>query len=168
MRKVWKKWPLLIVLVFVLIGIMYELGFRINISGSMPIGLYLITGSQDLGNDDLVAVSLPPDLINKGLQRGYIKTKDTMLVKRLIGLPGNEIIYKDHHIEVNKIYNYDCQVSEKDGEGRSMDPVKEGTYILGPDEYWVLGDNNESWDSRYFGPIKRENIYSEVKLILAI
>lgn len=167
MRKVWKKWPLLIVLVFVIIGIMYEMGFRINITGSMLIGLYRILGTRDLGHDDLVCVTLSPELMKVGLGRGYIKTSETMLLKRLIALPGDEVIYKDHHITVNNLYNYDCHVSEKDREGRSMNPVKEGTYKLGQDEYWVLGRDIDSWDSRYFGPIKKENIYSEVKLIIA-
>jgi signal peptidase I len=34
---------------------------------------------------------------------------------------------------------------------------------LGPDEYWVMGDNrNHSRDSREFGPILRDVIVGEV------
>ncbi|HEY3210510.1 MAG TPA: nickel-type superoxide dismutase maturation protease [Actinomycetota bacterium] len=36
---------------------------------------------------------------------------------------------------------------------------------MGPDEYWVLGDNEEgSTDSRTFGPVPREAIHGQVVL----
>ncbi|MEI6057003.1 MAG: conjugative transfer signal peptidase TraF [Lentisphaerota bacterium] len=159
-------WPLPIVVIFLLIFILYEVGFRINITSSMPIGLYLLCEAKDLKNDDLVAVKLPPEIISQGLERGYIKTKDTILVKQLIALPGDKVIYKNNQLLVDDIYTYKCVVTAKDGQGRDMKPLKEGTYTLGNNEYLVLGKNDDSWDSRYFGPIERKNLINRVKLIL--
>jgi len=43
----------------------------------------------------------------------------------------------------------------------STTPAKSIT--LGDDEYFVMGDNSErSFDSRYFGPIKRSSILGKV------
>jgi len=40
-----------------------------------------------------------------------------------------------------------------------------GSQILGPDEYWVTGDNSDrSTDSRSFGPVRREAIRGRVIL----
>lgn len=133
----------------------------------MPIGLYLLCEAKDLKNGDLVAVKLPPEIISQGLERGYIKTKDTILVKQLIALPGDKAIYKNNQLLVDDIYTYRCAVTAKDGQGRHMKPLKEGTYTLGNNEYLVLGKNDDSWDSRYFGTIKRDNILNRVLLILA-
>jgi len=160
-------WPMPIVLVFLAIFILYEVGFRINITSSMPIGLYLLCEAKDLKNDDLVAVKLPPEQLSLGLERGYIKTKDTILVKQLIALPGDKVLYKDKQITVNGIFVYKCSATAKDGQGRNMNPLKEGIYTLGDNEYWVLGKNDDSWDSRYFGLIERKTLINRVKLILA-
>ena len=42
------------------------------------------------------------------------------------------------------------------GKGKTKDFSE---IVLGDDEYFVMGDNREdSLDSRYFGPVKKENI----------
>ena len=46
-----------------------------------------------------------------------------------------------------------------------MDTKTELIYKLGPNEYWVLGDNRPvSLDSHIFGPVPRDAIAGEVKL----
>jgi signal peptidase I len=74
--------------------------------------------------------------------------------KRIVGLPGERIDIRDNRVWVN---------------GR---PLEEGylpkgavttsrrpTFVLGPRQYFVLGDNrSDSFDSRSYGPIRREAI----------
>lgn len=80
------------------------------------------------------------------------------LVKRVIGLPG-ETVYID---EEGRIYIDDELLEEDFGKevilsaGMAREPI-----TLGPDEYFVLGDNrNESLDSRDYmvGNIRRDEI----------
>ena len=83
---------------------------------------------------------------------------DEMLVKRIVGLPGETIeiyqgtVYIDG-IPIPEPYPHDVGIY-------SMPPV-----TLGPLNYFVLGDNRDnSNDSRSFGPVKREHILGRVWL----
>lgn len=74
-------------------------------------------------------------------------------IKRIAGVPGDRITVSGETVIVN-------------GQGFGVEGLEEIT--LGPDEYYVTGDNiANSFDSRYYGPIKREQLVGEVKFILS-
>ena len=61
-------------------------------------------------------------------------------IKRVIGLPGDEVVYQDGHGYING-----SALSEPYATG----PFEDYSAVLGEDEYLVLGDNRgESYDSR--------------------
>lgn len=83
-----------------------------------------------------------------------IDLEDKRIVKRLIGLPGEHLIYKD-----NQLYIDDVKYEE---------PYLSNTYTqdleiyLGDDEYYCLGDNRtNSNDSRVYGTFTYKQIYSK-------
>ncbi len=77
-----------------------------------------------------------------------------IIVKRIIGLPGETIEIKD-----NKIYIDNVEMPDEYAYGDTSDYEKT---TLGEDEYFILGDNRLiSKDSRYFGPIKKSEIMGE-------
>ena len=79
------------------------------------------------------------------------------LIKRIVALPGEVVHYDDGQFHINGVIPAEPWVKEKpDVEFRA--PV-----TLGPEEYWVLGDNrNESDDSSENGPISEEDIQARV------
>jgi signal peptidase I len=83
---------------------------------------------------------------------------DEMLVKRIIGLPGETV-----EIQNGVVYVDGAPIPEPfphDLGFQSMEPI-----TLGPLSYFVMGDNREnSNDSRAFGPVKREYILGRVWL----
>lgn len=94
--------------------------------------------------DDIVVLDLPE--------------MDEMLVKRVVGLPGevveirSGIVYVDNN-PVPESYAYDHTPYD-------MAPI-----LLGPLNYFVLGDNrSNSNDSRVFGPVHRDHILGHVWL----
>lgn len=85
------------------------------------------------------------------------KRYDSKLVKRVIGLPGETIEYRDSVLYVNG-----KEVKEKFLPEGTITETIYGNDIkvtLGKGEYYVLGDNREnSSDSRTFGAIKKSQI----------
>ena len=122
---------------------------------------------------------------NENPQRGdvvvfkYPENKKINYIKRIVGLPGDRIIYKNKRLYVNNIeyshtqidHNFD-PVEIADGEVYIENNSSKEYLILNqssppfnfeyqvPDEtYFVLGDNRDnSNDSRYWGPVPRENL----------
>lgn len=83
------------------------------------------------------------------------------LIKRVIGLPGEVVSYKN-----NKLYINGNEIEDNYGLGYTEDfELKNLNLTKIPDnEYLVMGDNrNDSLDSRYFGTISKDKILGSVK-----
>lgn len=89
-----------------------------------------------------------------------IKKSNEYLIKRVIGLPGETIEYKD-----NKLYVNGKIVEENFNHQDTKDYILED--IIPEGYYFVVGDNRpDSLDSRLFGLIKREEILGKTNLVL--
>lgn len=80
-------------------------------------------------------------------------------IKRVIGLPGDTIELRGQRVYVNGTRLKEGYVVQP----CSGDSCSDGIWQLGPDEYFMMGDNrNRSRDSRAFGPIQRDMLIGEV------
>lgn len=76
------------------------------------------------------------------------------IIKRVIGLPGEKIEYKDDELYVNDKLVKNHYTTKK---------TEDFVYQLADDEYFVLGDNRPvSKDSRVLGPFKKVDIVGRV------
>lgn len=106
-------------------------------------------------------------ILNKiGLKSGIdrfdivvIKTDNNRIIKRVIGLPGESVMYEDGKLYINGKYVEDSY---------SLSETKDfENIVLKEDEYFVLGDNREvSKDSRMIGPVKKEQILGKTRLVI--
>jgi len=79
--------------------------------------------------------------------------------KRVIGLPGEKIRYKN-----NKLYINDKIIEDSYAYG---DTENFQEITLGNDEYFLMGDNREiSLDSRSLGVIKKDEIEGTAGIVL--
>lgn len=169
MRSRPKIWSLVVVLIVAVITIPYWLGFRINITKSMPVGIYFLRQARNLHRGQLVAIQLPRHLAALGLNRGYVKLADVLLFKRLIAVPKDTIEFKNGEAIVNARFIYKAPQFKADPHGRNMNPIHDSViYTCEKNDYWVLGVGEYSWDSRYFGPLKRDCIVNTVRSVLML
>ena len=87
-----------------------------------------------------------------------VNTKREYIIKRVIGLPGETIEYRDNQLYVNGKKVKDSYASQETEDFKVT--VKKG-------HYFVLGDNRtNSLDSRYFGMFSKKDILGKTKLTI--
>jgi signal peptidase I len=180
--------------------------FRIPSSSMMPtllIGDFILVNKFAYGlrvpvvNEKIVSIGAP--------ERGDIivfrypgmspddPDKGTDFIKRVVGVPGDEVAYRNKVVYVNgqPVVQEDrgTYVGEHSGQDMSGSllkveklpgaehqilqrrydgyvPMREGTWTVGQGEYFVLGDNRDnSKDSRFWGMVPEENLVGKAFLI---
>lgn len=90
---------------------------------------------------------------------------DEPLIKRVIGLPGEKVEYKN-----NKLYINEKLVKEHfktNGKTADYNVKKTGYTVIPKDMYFVVGDNRiDSADSRIIGLIKKDMILGKANFVL--
>lgn len=77
------------------------------------------------------------------------------LIKRLIGLPGETLEFRDGAVYINGVKLDEPYIKESCRQAMCPNRV----WQLGPEEYFFMGDNrNRSHDSRAFGAVHRQQI----------
>jgi len=103
-------------------------------------------------------------IFNTSFIQGYANQR---FIKRVIGLPGETVNIIDGEISITK-NGQTTVLSEKYLPRPGGYPLKTAGDIdtaLGPDEYFVLGDNRDySYDSRMWGVVSRKDIIGKAFL----
>ncbi len=120
-----------------------------------------------LEDQDQIIVEKVTRYFSSGLKRGDIVTAATGkqayltgekdIVKRLVGLPGEQLTIRDGKVYIDGV---NCEEDYLEPGTQTLCGQQDyGDVKLGPDEYYLLGDNREySLDSRKLGPFKRSEI----------
>ncbi|WP_395377328.1 signal peptidase I [Marinicella sp. W31] len=184
-----------ILLVFLFRLFLYE-PFRIPASSMNPsikIGDHILVNKQGFGTYTTFGFNLhkakPSESVQ--LKRGSLyvfftpgKKQDTIFIKRLIGLPGDDISIQEDRIKLNGQYLPQNIVSENDTSiimdeysdntsyqiqlMKNMPPImsRMNNLTIPDDHYFFIGDNRlNSLDSRRMGPIPADHLIGEVTYV---
>ncbi|WP_028745383.1 S26 family signal peptidase [Rhizobium mesoamericanum] len=126
-----------------------------NASASTPIGLYGIAPANRFEVTDLVAVRAPEPLAAFMVERGYIG-RGVPLMKRVAGVPGQQVCRHDHAITVDGTPMGDAL--DRDHLGRSL-PTWQGCRRIAEGELFLMNWSvSDSLDGRYFGPLPTNTV----------
>ncbi len=93
-----------------------------------------------------------------------VNTGDRKIIKRVIGLPGENIRYNDNSLYVNDKKVEEAYLNDKT---EDFDIAELGYNRIPNDCYFVLGDNRDnSSDSRIIGCVKKNQIEGSASLVL--
>ena len=151
---------LLVDLVVIVLVAAWIFGFRVNITPSLPEGLYRLS-SENVDRGDLVAFCLPSDNPFSSLagERGYLgpgccQSGLRPLLKHLVGLPGDDLIIDNDGLILNGIFLIGSVRPEHDRQGRNLPhPLLRDGHIPDGQALVLSQEHAGSLDSRHFGLI---------------
>lgn len=157
---------------FILLLVLLFSPYRINLTSSMPIGLYKKMSSKTLHHGDLVMVCLPEYFSEYALEHGILKSGrctfgTTPMLKEVIAIAGDTMHISDKVMVVND-KSYVAPVQKRDHDGLPLKTfVVKGRY-QNTHKVWLYGSDSPiySFDSRYFGGLDKECVMSVVRPIL--
>ena len=144
------------IVIFGPIGVGTLLGVRLNLSESLPLGLYVVTRST---NANLVEFCPDGQAAQLSRERDYRHVGTcpdgrTPLLKPVVARAGDFVEVSSHGIAVNGRLLPNTAPKRCDSRGRPLRAWPLGTYTVPSGYVWVASAYNPaSFDSRYYGPI---------------
>lgn len=150
-----------------LIGLAYLLiimGFRINLTDSIPVGLYRISHAGELKNAYVIFCPDNRQAFRLGLDRGYIDHGLNCggygyLMKKVVAIPGDIVSVTKAGVLVNQALIPFSKPKLKDGLNRPLPQWRVTHYQLAKDELLTMTNQSEwSFDGRYYGLVHSSQI----------
>jgi conjugative transfer signal peptidase TraF len=144
-------------------------GFRLNLTGSLPPGLYRAAPGA-LVRGSLVLVCLSPQVAAFARARGYVPRGGACpggvlpVGKPVLALPGDTVTVTATGLRVNGVPVPNSFVLATDHRGRALPRLAPGPYLVRPGTLWVVSTYaRASFDSRYFGPVALAGVRSYLR-----
>lgn len=154
-------WTTLFMLSILALGtLLVVLGFRVNTTDSIPIGIYRMTADKNLKNSYVIFCPDNRPVFQQALNRGYINrglcpAGYGYLMKKVVATTGDKLTVNNNGVFVNnRLISY-SKPKLKDAFSRSLTQWQAQNYQLNDDEIMTMTDQSPwSFDGRYYGPIK--------------
>ena len=197
-KPVWREWLeslIVIAIIAIVIRSFIVAPFKIPSSSMVPtleVGDYLFVTRYDYGfRIPLTDIQIAPERAKRGdiVVFDYPDDRSIDYIKRIVGLPGDEIRYEDNKLFVNgkkmplvekgprayflgdgsvdmstvfeeRLFDVNHEVLRKDFS------IKDGKWKVPADHYMVLGDNrNNSRDSRFWGFVPQSYLVGKAAIV---
>lgn len=127
----------------------------VNITASIPRGIYWISPNEVPRQGQLVALPIPEEARELLYERQYLPRSVRLLAKPVAAVGGEHVCVRNRSLFVNGERVGD--VLGTDREGRAM-PHHAMCETLAPDQLFLAARHGNSFDSRNFGPITVQQI----------
>jgi conjugative transfer signal peptidase TraF len=125
-----------------------SLGMVLNVTDSMP-GIVYQLGHGERGS---IAAFCAP-IAHPSIGHGPCPDGSLPLIKRVAGVAGDLVTETDAGIEINGLPVPHSRPLDLEFKGKAL-PHLRGVFKLQAGEIWAAGEHPNSFDSRYYGPVK--------------
>lgn len=164
-----KYFVLFLVGVNILAGLFYSFGFRVNLTPSIPIGIYRLSSESISKGRYVVFNPTQSTLFDEALRRGYLKKGVTNLYaplfKKVCATGGDTISIDASGISVNGRLLDGSKPLIVDNVGDKFPKLEIDRLQLNDDQLLLIGEVYNSFDSRYFGIVNLQNISSVIHTV---
>lgn len=156
--------PGAVLLAIVVIGGL--MGYRLNTTASMPLGLWKQGDTVHRGAYATACIDHQTPTAAMAFERNYLPEGEcpsgyAPLLKQIVAMPGDTVTLTDDAVIVNGKPIPNTRTNRHDSKGRPMQFIERGTYTVAQGEYWLIANQHpNSYDSRYFGPVRASAILS--------
>lgn len=157
-----------------LLVLVYGFQLTYNSTDSLPVGIYRVRELRgDPQRGEVVGFCLEGEAARVALARGYVHRQAlepyaygtrcasgaAPIGKPVAGVPGDTVEVGRDGIWINGLRLANSRPLARDRAGREMPVQRPGHRVLGDGEYWVQSTRSpRSFDSRYYGPVRRSQI----------
>lgn len=151
--KKWRRGALFLFIFVAATFILYGLGYRLNWTHSVPIGLWRIDDGEVRRGGYAQVTANKQQWYLLGVERKYYQS-GAHLLKKVVALEGDIVDYDttEKLLTVNGRFVPLTETVSRDSAGRNM-PQMSFPVRLGAGEAWLTSENKRGYDSRYFGPV---------------
>jgi conjugative transfer signal peptidase TraF len=149
-------------------GALYA-GLRLNLTPSLPVGVYQTTHGQ-VEPGAIVVACLPEPAARLAAERGYVGSGHACadgtepIGKLVLAAGGDTVEVRNRGLSVNGRAIPRTGRLPRDSDGRPVPLVAEGIHVVQAGELWLVATiHRRSFDSRYFGPVPSRNVLSVVR-----
>jgi conjugative transfer signal peptidase TraF len=151
-----------------LVGLGAVFGLRLNLTESLPRGLYR-TIAEEPRRGSIVVVCLPLHAAELARERGYLGPGSCPggvrgIGKIVLATGGDVVAHREEGISVNRKPISKSPTLARDSRQRALPHYPWGDYALGSGEFWLFSPYRpNSYDSRYFGPVEASHVVSVLR-----
>jgi conjugative transfer signal peptidase TraF len=143
-------------------------GLRVNLTGSLPVGLYVAArGTPTRGA--LLLICLPSRVATFASARGYVPHGGACpggvvpIGKRVVATAGDTVAVTPTGLLVNGAPIPNSRPLGTDRKGRPLPRLAVGVYTVDRGELWAISSYSRfSFDSRYFGAVRVSDVQSRL------
>lgn len=146
-------------------------GLRVNLTGSIPPGIYRAVGAT-IARGAIVLVCLPVQVARPAREAGYLPAGScpdgsAPIGKPVVAVVGDIVDVGDLGVTVNGILLANSRPLAHDSRGESLNVLRVEHQVVRSSEIWLVSSHSpRSFDSRYFGPVPRSAVRSRLRPVL--